>query len=409
MSLNSTPVAVRLHIGIFGRRNSGKSSLINSITGQKLAIVSDFPGTTGDPVYKTMEINPIGPVVFIDTAGFDDEGELGQLRVEKTREAVKKTDIAILTLDGSSLAGEELKLDLEKQWLDYLEGRNIPVIIVLNKGDLFFGKEKEYVKRASDYFAREVLAVCSKDGKGLDQLRDALASAREMQKSQDAETILGNLADQDDLVMLVMPQDKQAPKGRLILPQVQTIRELLDRRCTCVAATMEGFANALGALKESPKLIICDSQCVSQVYDMKPGDSVLTTFSILFARYKGDIEVFLDGVEALKRLKENSRVLIAEACTHAPLTEDIGREKIPALLRKKYGRNIEVQVVSGKDFPEDLTPYDLVIHCGGCMFNRKYMLDRIEQAKAQQVAITNYGMVMSYFGGILDKVNTSRR
>ena len=403
MSLNNTPRANRLHIGIFGRRNAGKSSLINALTGQNLAIVSDTPGTTADPVYKSMELHPIGPVVFIDTAGFDDEGELGQLRVAKTADVIAKTDVAILVTDGSAA-----NCEYEKSWLERLEKAGVPVIAVLNKIDEP-GESSDCASKDSDAFA-SALRVSAKTGEGVEELRAAIANAVPEEFMQDK--ILGELLEDGSLVMLVMPQDIQAPKGRLILPQVQTLRELLDRKCSVMSTTADGFTKALSALSKAPNLIITDSQCFHEVYEKKPEQSALTSFSILMAAAKGDIDVFMDGVSAIDEALTDGasaapfRVLIAEACTHVPLQEDIGTVKIPRLLHKIFGDRIAITNVRGNDFPdvEGLKQYDLIIHCGACMFNRRHVMSRISAAREAGVPITNYGIFLAKTAGILDKV-----
>lgn len=414
MSLNETPRSNRLHIGIFGRRNSGKSSLINAITGHDTAIVSDHAGTTADPVYKSMEIHPIGPCVLIDTAGFDDDGEIGSLRVEKTREAAKKTDIALVVfgadavmgLDKAGVAAGDIalagNLDLEKKWIDELKKKKIPVIPVMNKSDL-----ASNVKLVSDHVETSTgmkpIIVSAKDRIGIEQIFSELI--RNLPEDYDTKSLTGGIVRDGDTVMLVMPQNIQAPKGRLILPQVQTIRELLDKKCIVLCVTEEKLDEAIQVLAAPPAVIITDSQIFKRVYDKKPKESKLTSFSVLFAGYKGDIEYFAKSAAAIDMLSESSRVLIAEACTHAPLSEDIGREKIPELLRKRVGERLQIDIVSGTDFPEDLTNYDLVIHCGACMFNRKYVLSRIESASEQDVPMTNYGVAIAYLSGILDKIN----
>ena len=400
MSLNNTPRANRMHIGIFGRRNAGKSSLINALTGQNLAIVSDTPGTTADPVYKSMELHPIGPVVFIDTAGFDDEGELGQLRVAKTADVIAKTDVAILVTEGSAADYE-----YEKNWLSRLKKADVPVIMVRNKIDESAGSDPDAFSSA--------IPVSAKTGEGIEELRAAIVNAVPEEFMQDK--ILGELLEDGSLVMLVMPQDIQAPKGRLILPQVQTLRELLDRKCSVMSTTADGFSKALDALHRAPDLIITDSQCFDEVYQKKPEQSALTSFSILMAAAKGDIDVFVDGVsaidEALANVTSNPtdpfRVLIAEACTHVPLQEDIGTVKIPKLLQKAFGDRVEITNVRGNDFPdaESLKQYDLIIHCGACMFNRRHVMSRIAAAQKAGVPITNYGIFLAKMAGILDKVS----
>lgn len=394
MSLNDTPRANRLHIGIFGKRNSGKSSLINALTGQEISLVSDHPGTTTDPVLKSMELHPIGPVVFIDTAGFDDEGELGTLRVKKTQEIIAKTDVAILVLDDDDFTEE-------KKWLSELQEKEIPVIGVLGKAD-----ERENPGRSLEIAEKELgiapILVSALRGEGLPLVKKALESA--VPEDFQRQKILGDLVDEGELVLLVMPQDIQAPKGRLILPQVQTIRELLDNRCTTVCTTADRFSHSLGLLGQPPALIVTDSQCFRQVYGEKPAESQLTSFSVLFAAYKGDIHAFVEGARAIDGLNASFHVLIAEACTHAPLEEDIGRVKIPRMLKKRYGQELRISLVAGNDFPQDLSPYDLIIHCGGCMFNRRHVLSRVAAAEAAGVPITNYGITMAKLSGILDDI-----
>ena len=413
MSLNDTPRAGRLHIGIYGRRNAGKSSLINALTGQDIALVSDAPGTTTDPIYKSMELHPVGPVVFIDTAGFDDEGALGRLRVERTEGVVDKTDVGIIVIDNEALekaAPADAVLAEEKLWAEKLAEKNVPLIFVLNKCDEMQEPGESGASAPAAMVISElagkwpVIKVSALHKTGIEELRQAI----EQSVPEDflREKILGDMVEEGGLVLLVMPQDIQAPKGRLILPQVQTLRELLDRKCTAVATTADGFERALSALNRAPDLIITDSQCFGQVYEKKPAESALTSFSVLFAAYKGDIDKFVSGASALNDMTENSRVLIAEACTHVPLSEDIGREKIPNLLRKRFGKGIEVVNVCGNDFPsvEELKGFDLVIHCGACMFNRKHVMSRIAAAEAAGVPITNYGVVLAKLTGILDKI-----
>ena len=395
MSLSSTPSANRVHIGLYGKRNSGKSSLINAITNQETALVSDFAGTTTDPVYKAMEIHGIGPCMLIDTAGFDDEGELGRLRVEKTRQALEKTDIAVLVFDGRPVTEE-------KEWLSLLKQKKTPILAVVNKLDLLENPQAYADTLKRDYGLSPVL-VSTKTREGIDKVREELI--RLLPEDYEQESITGHLVSQGDCVLLVMPQDIQAPKGRLILPQVQTIRDLLDHRCLVMSCTTDKLDEALSALKQPPKWIITDSQVFKTVYDKKPKESRLTSFSVLFANYKGDLAEFVQGAAAIESLTEHSKVLIAEACTHAPLSEDIGREKLPRMLRNKVGQGLAVDVVGGPAFPEDLSGYDLIIHCGACMFNRRHVMSRINRAKSQGVPITNYGVAIAKLSGILDKID----
>ncbi|MCI6991378.1 MAG: [FeFe] hydrogenase H-cluster maturation GTPase HydF [Clostridiales bacterium] len=394
MALTETPRANRPHIALFGRRNAGKSSLINALTGQEIALVSPVAGTTADPVYKSFELRGVGPVVFVDTAGLDDVGPLGELRAEKTRQAMEKADLAVLVLTGP--AKEELP------WLEALRAKKIPVVAVLNQCDTAQDLPALQAATAQSLGGMDVLAVSAKTGQGIDQLRQALAQAIPADFWE--LSITGGLAQPGDLVLLVMPQDLQAPKGRLILPQVQTIRELLDKKCAVMSCTADCLETTLAALARPPKLIITDSQVFPAVWQAKPPESLLTSFSILFAGYKGDISAFWAGAQAIDRLTEDSVVLVAEACAHAPTTEDIGREKLPRLLRQRVGQGLSFVFVRGNDFPKDLSPYDLILHCGACMFNRRHVLGRIAQAQEQGVPICNYGVALAHLAGILEKV-----
>ncbi len=391
MSLNNTPTANRLHIALFGRRNSGKSSLINALTGQDSALVSDIPGTTTDPVSKAMELHGIGPCVIIDTPGFDDEGTLGEMRIERTLKAIERTDIALLLC-------EETNLQEEAAWMQQLKAKNIPVILILNKADI----RQDISFLIEQELGEKPLLVSAKEKRGMEDIR--LAILEKLPQDFEQPSITGDLVSENDLVLLVMPQDIQAPKGRLILPQVQTMRELLDKKCLIMSCTTDKLPQTLQALARPPKLIITDSQVFKTVYEQKPAESLLTSFSVLMAGYKGDIRQFIEGASAIDRLTERSRVLIAEACAHAPMTEDIGRVKIPRLLRKKIGEGLQIDMVSGSDFPKDLSGYDLIIHCGACMFNRKHVMNRLESASSQQIPMTNYGITLAHLMGILDKI-----
>lgn len=395
MSMENTPRSNRIHIGIFGKRNSGKSSLINALTGQEIAVVSDFAGTTTDPVYKAMEIHGLGACVFIDTAGLDDEGELGALRIKQTMRAMERTDIALIVCTDD-------QIDQELQWSKWLKEKNTPILWILNKADLHADSE-QIARRIEKRCGQMPLIVSARNREGMEEIRRSMIGQFPDETMERG--IVGRLVSAGDVVMLVMPQDIQAPKGRLILPQVQTIRELLDRRCLVMSCTIENITSMLQALVEPPKLIITDSQVFKTVYELKPEASRLTSFSVLFAQYKGDIDYYIEGANAISQLTEKSKVLIAEACTHAPLTEDIGRVKIPRMLRKRIGEGLQIDMVSGTDFPEDLSSYDLVIHCGACMFNRKYVLNRVAQARNQHIPMTNYGVVIAYINGILDKID----
>lgn len=394
--MNETPRSNRLHIGLFGKRNSGKSSLVNALTGQAASLVSEVPGTTTDPVFKAMEIHGIGPCVFIDTAGFDDEGTLGELRIGQTLRALDRTDIALMVCTDEHI-------DDELQWSRRMKEKDVPVVWILNKCDL--SENGGQTMRSIEKQCGQVpLLVSAKSRKGIEDVRLRI---RQLLPDETMEQgLLGGLAEEGDTVMLVMPQDIQAPKGRLILPQVQTLRELLDRKCLVMSCTTDKIDRMLQALSSPPKLIITDSQAFKTVYGKKPAESRLTSFSVLFARHKGDIGYYMEGARAISRLTEQSRVLIAEACTHAPMQEDIGRVKIPAMLRKRIGEALQIDIVSGNDFPDSLASYDLIIHCGACMFNRKHVLNRIASAKRQHVPMTNYGVAIAFLSGILDKIET---
>lgn len=393
-SLQDTPRSERLHIGLFGKRNSGKSALLNALTNQEVAVVSSVAGTTTDPVYKSMELHGIGPCVFIDTAGFDDEGKLGNLRIEQTLRAVERTDIALIVCTDSNI-------EQEIQWSNRLKDKKIPIIWILNKSDILENAEAEMI--AIEQKTGQVpLLVSGRLKQGIESIRRNIQD--KMPDENQQTSILGKLVKSGDIIMLVMPQDIQAPKGRLILPQVQTIRELLDRKCIVMSCTTDKLDETLRALANPPQLIITDSQVFKTVYEKKPEATKLTSFSVLFARYKGDIDYFIQGANTIEQLTESSKVLIAEACTHAPLKEDIGRVKIPRLLRTRIGSGLQIDIVSGTDFPQDLSGYDLIIHCGACMFNRKYVLNRVNSAKEQHIPMTNYGVTIAYLAGILDKI-----
>lgn len=393
-SLQDTPRSERLHIGLFGKRNSGKSALLNALTNQEVAVVSSVAGTTTDPVYKSMELHGIGPCVFIDTAGFDDEGKLGNLRIEQTLRAVERTDIALIVCTDSNI-------EQEIQWSNRLKDKKIPIIWILNKSDILENAEAEML--AIEQKTGQVpLLVSARLKQGIEPIRQSIQD--KMPDESQQTSILEKLVKSGDIIMLVMPQDIQAPKGRLILPQVQTIRELLDRKCIVMSCTTDKLDETLRALANPPQLIITDSQVFKTVYEKKPEATKLTSFSVLFARYKGDIDYFIQGANTIEQLTESSKVLIAEACTHAPLKEDIGRVKIPRLLRTRIGSGLQIDIVSGTDFPQDLSGYDLIIHCGACMFNRKYVLNRVNSAKEQHIPMTNYGVTIAYLAGILDKI-----
>ena len=391
--MNNTPNANRTHIAIFGRRNAGKSSIINSISNQNIAIVSNIAGTTTDPVKKAIEINTIGACVIVDTAGFDDEGELGSLRIERTKKIMESSDIALLVFDASFIDND---YSLELKWKNELESLEIPIIAVLNKIDLNtdYKKTEENIK---EIFNLETVSISASNNINIDSLIETIKTT--IPKAEEI-SITGHIIKEDDIVMLVMPQDIQAPKGRLILPQVQTIRDILDNKAIIIASTFDKFENALKALSKAPKVIITDSQVFKEVEKLKPKESLLTSFSVLFARYKGDEEVYKKGADFIDNLTKDSKILIAESCTHVPLEGDIGRVKIPNLLKKKFGFEFDIDYVAGNDFPDDLSKYDLVIHCGGCMGTRKHILNRIRICKEQNVPITNYGMTIAKINGV---------
>lgn len=401
VTLNETPGSSRLHIGIFGKTNSGKSALINAFTGQEVSIVANVAGTTTDPVYKAMEVHPLGPCIIIDTAGFGDESELGKSRMEKTRLAAEKTDIALLLVAGN---GDAALDEEEMHWYRFLKEHGTPVLFVVGKTDIRSDAQVDKLAAAiRGKTGEEAYPVSAKTGEGMEALKEALI--RKLPENYGSRLITGTLVGWEDLVLLVMPQDIQAPKGRLILPQVQTLRELLDKKCLVMSVTTDQLIPALAVLKKAPKLIITDSQVFGYVYENKPAESMLTSFSVLFAAYKGDLPYYVEGAEHIDALNAHSRILIAECCTHAPLKEDIGREKIPRMLRKRFGESLAVDIVSGTDFPKDLSGYDLIIQCGACMFNRKYVMSRIGHAREQGVPMTNYGVTIAHLTGILDKIS----
>ena len=391
-----TPDSLKLQIGIFGAANSGKSSLLNFLTNQEFSIVSELAGTTADPVRKTMELPGAGPCIFIDTAGFGDGTELGSLREEKTVESLKRSDIALAVFSADTMG--------DTAWYEKLAKTGKPIVPVLTKYQKDDTKTPEIIQKLT---GKTPVLVNSLEKIGKQDLLDAIIKA--IPKDFNSLSITGDLCKSGDSVLLVMPQDIQAPRGRLILPQVQVIRELLDKKCSVMSCTTDMFVQTVNLLKNPPDLIITDSQVVKYVYDNKPQASPLTTFSILMAANKGDIKLFTEGAKALATLKADSRVLIAEACTHSPMEEDIGRVKIPRMLKTLFP-DIKIDFVRGTDFPKELRDkdgnkkYDLLIHCGACMFNRTYMLQRQKEAAAAGIPATNYGVFISAFNNILDKV-----
>ncbi|SFX16751.1 [FeFe] hydrogenase H-cluster maturation GTPase HydF [Ruminococcus sp. XPD3002] len=386
MSLNDTPSGERIHIGFFGRRNAGKSSLVNAVTGQELAVVSDVKGTTTDPVYKAMELLPLGPVEIIDTPGFDDEGALGELRVKKTRQILAKTDIAVLVIDGTSPVSE-----WDNELVRLFRDKDIPYIVVYNKAD-------EKVCPVSD---ENAIAVSAKSGQNIHELKEKIASLAK--NSGNDRRIVGDLLSPDDIVILVTPIDAAAPKGRMILPQQQTLRDVLDADAAAMVTKETQLAMTLERLAAPPKMVITDSQAFGMVSKIVPESVPLTSFSILMARYKGFLDTAVEGASAISRLRDGDTVLISEGCTHHRQCGDIGSVKLPALLKKYTGRELNITLSSGRDFPEDLSPFSLVIHCGGCMLNEREMLYRRRTAELQGVPFTNYGIAIACMNGILKR------
>lgn len=390
--MQDAPKGVRLHIAIFGRRNAGKSSLINALTNQDIALVSDVPGTTTDPVYKAMEILPIGPVMIIDTAGIDDVGELGALRVERTMQVLAKTDLAILVIDPEAAVG-----DFEQELAKTIRKREIPLVGVVNKSDLH--SLESLLPAWASALGEPLTVVSAKTGQGIEELKRRLI--KNAPDNWEGPPVIGDLLNPGDLVVLVAPIDLAAPKGRLILPQVQTIRDILDHDCYSVVVKERELKEALDSLRRRPKLVVTDSQEFLKVAADTPPDVMLTSFSILFARYKGDLETLVAGAKAIGKLKPGDRVLIAEGCTHHRQADDIGRVKIPRWLRQEVGGDLEFSWVSGGDFPRDLSEYSLVVHCGSCMLTRREMLFRLSLARENAVPIINYGVLIAYVHGIL--------
>ncbi len=390
----SAPRNLRLHIGLFGRRNVGKSSLLNAVTRQDVAIVSDVPGTTTDPVEKPMELLPLGPVVFIDTAGVDDVGALGERRIARTRRVLDRTDLGVLVAEAGSWG------EFEEALLAELRARGVPVIVAFNKSDLAAPDARVVARLERDGVA--TVRTAAPSGDGLAELRGALLAAAPADYF-DARRIVGDLVGPGELVVLVVPIDKEAPKGRLILPQVQTIRDLLDSDSFCLVVKERELKAALASLTRTPRLVVTDSQAFLKVVADTPRDVPLTSFSILFARFQGDLVEMVRGALAIERLARGDRVLIAESCTHHPIGEDIGRVKIPRWLTQYTGCKLEFATVQGRDFPDDLSPYALVVHCGNCMGNRREMLSRILRCRQAGVPITNYGLTIAYSLGIFER------
>ena len=394
--MNDTPNSNRTHIAIFGRRNAGKSSIINAMANQNVAIVSDNAGTTTDPVKKAIEINKIGACVIVDTAGFDDDGELGLLRIEKTKKIAETTDIALLVFDcgTENIKNEDYLLELK--WKNKLSEFGIPIIAVINKIDL--NKNYKIIEQnIKDIFDIDCVPISANKKINIDILIETIKNNI---SKEDEISIVGHIVGEDDIVLLVMPQDIQAPKGRLILPQVQTIRDILDNKAIVIGATFDKFEHALKSLNKPPKVIITDSQVFKEVEKLKPKESALTSFSVLFARYKGDEKIYKKGADFIDNLNKESKILIAESCTHIPLEGDIGRVKIPNMLKNKFGFAFDIDYTAGADFPSDLSKYDLIIHCGGCMGTRRQILNRIKLCEKQNKLITNYGMAIAKINGV---------
>jgi len=386
MGMNNTPASERTHIGFFGRRNAGKSSIVNAVTGQELAVVSDVKGTTTDPVYKTMELLPLGPVMIIDTPGFDDEGMLGELRVKKTKQVLNKTDIAVLVVD----ATEGLK-DCDKELIALFKAKEINYLIVYNKSDLL-----EEIPVAGE---REIYASALKK-ENIFEVKERIADLKEQSAEK---SIIADKLNRGDFVVLVVPIDSAAPKGRLILPQQQTIRDILDAGAMAIVTKESELTQTLEGLGKKPAMVITDSQVFKTVAPMVPEDIPLTSFSILMARYKGLLDAAALGAAAIEHLKDGDTILIAEGCTHHRQCDDIGTVKIPNWLRKYTGKDIKIETCNGTEFPEDLTKYAMVIHCGGCMLNEREVRYRTKCAVDQNVPITNYGTFIAYVNGILKR------
>lgn len=395
--MEQTPKGSRLHIALFGRRNAGKSSLINAITNQDLALVSPVPGTTTDPVYKAMEVLPLGPVMLIDTAGIDDEGELGDKRVQKTRKILEQTDVALLVMDASQGMSS-----FEKEIAALCKQKEIPWLAVYNKEDLVDEKSKALLWREHQAeYKVPLLWVSALTKKGILELKDHLGRIKPSEWL--APAIAGDLVQPGEMIILVVPIDLAAPKGRLILPQVQTIRDILDHDCLCVVCKEYELKKALACLKTPPALVVTDSQVFMKVAADVPPEIPLTSFSILMARYKGDLPVLVRGAQAVESLKPGDRILISEACTHHCQADDIGRVKIPRWLRQTVGGGLQIDYASGYGFPTDLEKYKLVVHCGGCMLNRREMLQRINEVSGHEIPIVNYGVLIAYLHGILPR------
>ncbi len=385
-NLNQTPNANRVHIGFFGRRNAGKSSVVNAVTGQELSIVSDVKGTTTDPVSKAMELLPVGPVVIIDTPGIDDEGTVGDMRVRKARQILNKTDVAVLIVDG--VIG---KTESDDELVALFEEKSIPYIIVYNKSDL----------KSREKLGENEISVSAVNGTNIYELKERIAALAKSE--EDDKRVIGDLLERGDVVVLVTPIDSSAPKGRMILPQMQAIRDILDSRAMCIVTQTDELSKALGALKEPPKMVVTDSQAFYKVKEIVPREVPLTSFSILFARFKGILAPAVKGAAAVEKLKDGDTVLISEGCTHHRQCEDIGTVKLPSWIQKHTGKKLNFEFSSGGGFPDDLSKYSLVVHCGGCMLNEREVIYRLKCARDQGVQFTNYGTLIAYMNGILKR------
>lgn len=396
MNMNQTPMSERVHIGFFGKRNAGKSSVMNAVTGQDLAVVSEVKGTTTDPVYKSMELLPLGPVVMMDTPGIDDEGDLGELRVKKSYQVLNKTDAAVLVIDGLAGASEE-----DAALLERIRKKQIPYTVVLNKQDLASEEIKEQTIRMLGISRGQLLSVSAADGTGINELKEQIAQIAKQEESE--HRIIGDMISPSDLIVLVVPIDSAAPKGRLILPQQQTIRDILESDAVSVVIKEDRVRETIESLGKKPRLVITDSQAFETVAADTPEDIMLTSFSILFARYKGNLEMAVKGVTALDRLENGDRILISEGCTHHRQCDDIGTVKIPRWIREYTGKEIQFKTTSGTQFPDELGKYKLIVHCGGCMLNEREMKYRLSCAEDQGIPMTNYGILIAYMKGILKR------
>lgn len=394
MSMNQTPMSERVHIGFFGKRNAGKSSVMNAVTGQDVAVVSEVKGTTTDPVYKSMELLPLGPVVMMDTPGIDDEGDLGDLRVRKSYQVLNKTDAAVLVIDGTEGSSPE-----DEALLERIRRKKIPYLVVMNKKDLSTGEAEQRLKKQLNLSDEQFISVSASDGSGIWELKEKIAAAASPEEEE--KYIVRDLVSPSDFVVLVVPVDKAAPKGRLILPQQQTIRDLLDGDAVSVVVKDDELKQTLEQMGKKPKLVITDSQAFARVSADTPEDILLTSFSILFARYKGNLEAAVSGVTALDLLKDGDTILISEGCTHHRQCDDIGTVKIPRWIREYTGKELRFETSSGTEFPDDLGRYSLIVHCGGCMLNEREMKYRLSCAQDQNIPMTNYGILIAYVKGIL--------